>query len=916
MVYGCDAVVDDDGVAASIWTLVFGGTSVSLLAASAWFRGEEDGASETSLWRALSSLGVSVSHLLCVACFAHLQCASSLTRRYGVAGSFLPFLESTLLAALPLTFAAAVSEFASSESESWGWSPPLHAVHAAALTCATRALGDLPPSFVAREDPVAVDVRRHVRLASTWAPSVLRWAARGVPSSRRDLADAALTAAVPAACASRKSGTAWTIAALLALQETVFVDAAVEIGARVWGHAPLSRTVVTALTTAATACGAGAWFVGDVYGEDARVLLVAAAVTFAASSVGVPLALAPVLVLPVLSSVLFATSRMLRYAVVLSVSVCTALAWWARWRFAWWPAENGSSLATLCVAAASAAGALLSTISFAHRAPGGIGASRDATAASVSWVAHGIASAVAECASSTTTFFAPRSVVLTSAVSLAVTARLRYVGLLSPVGATAAASIAVGKTVVMFVPSSSLFAALFRSGASSALMFTAAAPWCASPLRSERIITVYGAVVLPVACLVTLESVLGVRAALSARSLGAVVALSGASVLLAAASSFPEPGMAASLKSRGAAAACAGTLLVAAASASTPSPSDLARAAVVAAGAALGRSGSARAAAVVLALALATEAALADSERDNAAVVGAAAATCALAARFKGRASTRDDLVCNTACLLAWASGVAHAHARYGLTEPATPRWPSLPASLLGTFAAAAVLGLVQGTDDDEAQHRDDNKGKIRRRPSRSRLLLSFSAREARELPWCATALVLFLVASYAILLRGCGGGDRSTVASSHEDVLRRVYGPGHGGRTVRPGEDVAVAAALRDRHDRSLRTRAALAGSGFCTSKSWFGPLSHALALAATAPTAACGWRLSSSRRKTTGVDLVAEDRAARWLVASVPLNAIATSLCTGVPALRALGALCAVWGTRNYRAWKRRRWRGRMRL
>ena len=135
---------------------------------------------ERSLWRSVVS-GMLVLHLLCAICFDHLQCALSLKQQYCVAGSFLPFLESTLLAVLLLTFSATVSEFALSKLDLWGWLLLLHTVHAKTLMCAMRVLNNRLSLFVAQKDPVAVDVFCHVRLLLVWAPLVLWWTAQGVP---------------------------------------------------------------------------------------------------------------------------------------------------------------------------------------------------------------------------------------------------------------------------------------------------------------------------------------------------------------------------------------------------------------------------------------------------------------------------------------------------------------------------------------------------------------------------------------------------------------------------------------------------------------------------------------------------------------------------------------------------------------
>ena len=64
-------------------------------------------------------------------------------------------------------------------------------------------------------------------------------------------------ATVLVACLLQKYVTTWTNTAFFALQDTAFVDVVAKIIARVWGHALLSCTIVTALTTDATACRAG-----------------------------------------------------------------------------------------------------------------------------------------------------------------------------------------------------------------------------------------------------------------------------------------------------------------------------------------------------------------------------------------------------------------------------------------------------------------------------------------------------------------------------------------------------------------------------------------------------------------------------------------------------------------------------------
>lgn len=145
--------------------------------------------------------------------------------------------------------------------------------------------------------------------------------------------------------------------------------------------------------------------------------------------------------------------------------------------------------------------------------------------------------------------------------------------------------------------------------------------------------------------------------------------------------------------------------------------------------------------------------------------------------------------------------------------------------------------------------------------------------------PVAACVLVLLCASVYAIFIRGCG---LLAVATSHEQVFAKVYGDS------RTTGNIDLSSVLKKSavHDKIMTNSAKLAGSGFWTADSMFGPLLHLGGLIATLP---------SLYLVVNG--LWTGERTAKAAMAA-PLNLIPLILCKGISAMRACALIGLVGG------------------
>ena len=145
--------------------------------------------------------------------------------------------------------------------------------------------------------------------------------------------------------------------------------------------------------------------------------------------------------------------------------------------------------------------------------------------------------------------------------------------------------------------------------------------------------------------------------------------------------------------------------------------------------------------------------------------------------------------------------------------------------------------------------------------------------------PVAACLAVLFCASVYSIFFRGCGW---LVVPTNPEQVFANVYGKS---RTT-AGDDLASIVQKSIVHDQIMTTTAKLAGSGFWTSSSLYGPLLHLVGLLATLPS-----QYLLVNYLWTG------DVSTKGVMIATPLNLVPLLLCKGIPTLRA-GAVIGLIG------------------
>lgn len=166
------------------------------------------------------------------------------------------------------------------------------------------------------------------------------------------------------------------------------------------------------------------------------------------------------------------------------------------------------------------------------------------------------------------------------------------------------------------------------------------------------------------------------------------------------------------------------------------------------------------------------------------------------------------------------------------------------------------------------------------------------------------TACVFVIATLYTILFRGCGwvvsaGG----ITSSNENVFNTVYGTNKGSTDL---DDVASLVQKNLIHSQVMVTAARLAGTGFWTATSIFGPLLHLGGVLSTFPSL---YLLASHMWSGQKMPMAKA-------ILTLPLNLIPLILCRGIPTLGAAALLGGIGGTVQLLATRRKDWELKMQI
>lgn len=273
-------------------------------------------------------------------------------------------------------------------------------------------------------------------------------------------------------------------------------------------------------------------------------------------------------------------------------------------------------------------------------------------------------------------------------------------------------------------------------------------------------------------------------------------------------------------------------------------------------------------------------------------VCGIAAISVALALRSRASKNSMSRGLGNTFCVISWGCAIAVLYGRYGVAgldvDFDVTTFFGIPASIFGTFLVSPILLVLEG-DKSEGRGRIKRISATTPKPTGGsifRLNLPNLKRSNEFYPVLMGTTLVFLGASaYAILIRGSGLFSlfgASSIARSHSDLFTSVFGSTGSSEGE---DDLAVLAKKTILHSQALTTSAKLAGSGFWTSDSLFGPLLHLGGIMAVLPTL---YLLYQKRWQGQPIP-------ASQITLALPLNAIPLLLCRGIPSLQA-AALVAI--------------------
>jgi len=280
------------------------------------------------------------------------------------------------------------------------------------------------------------------------------------------------------------------------------------------------------------------------------------------------------------------------------------------------------------------------------------------------------------------------------------------------------------------------------------------------------------------------------------------------------------------------------------------------------------------------------------------AVYGLSGLAFAVGLRSRKTKSKETRSTGNLACVASFVCAITVLYGRFGVAgldadfEVSTVF--GIPTSILGTFLAAPILLALEGESSM------DGRGNRLKRPGanqKSRYSL-FSFMNIKNLnsttkfvPPLMGSVVVFLYASlYVILVRGSGILFFEKIAVDHQDLYKSATAVSEDGKSL---EDLATLYQQAMVHNRAMYASAQLAGAGFWTSPSIFGPLLHLGGVAACLPSL-----YLLTRYLWFGGGASTHSVSAAHVTMALPLNSIPIFLCRGIPSLQAAAWVALVGG------------------
>ena len=259
------------------------------------------------------------------------------------------------------------------------------------------------------------------------------------------------------------------------------------------------------------------------------------------------------------------------------------------------------------------------------------------------------------------------------------------------------------------------------------------------------------------------------------------------------------------------------------------------------------------------------------------------ALACSLKSRKAKNQATRK--LANLSCVAAWVFAIFVLYGQYGVAgiddSFVVTQFAGMPVSIFGTILIAPILLALEGEEANERRGRIARVSGTNAKAPVNTMGLTFNHLNSsnRLVPLFMGTVSVFIAATlYTIFLRGSLFFGGARVAKSHTDVFHSMFG--------NQGDELSKLAELAVSHSQTLVTSARLAGSGFWTSDSIFGPLLHLAGLVATLPNL---YLLVSQQWLSLHV-------AKATVTFALPLNVIPVVICKGIPALRVLGLIAVV--------------------
>jgi len=265
----------------------------------------------------------------------------------------------------------------------------------------------------------------------------------------------------------------------------------------------------------------------------------------------------------------------------------------------------------------------------------------------------------------------------------------------------------------------------------------------------------------------------------------------------------------------------------------------------------------------------------------------------------------------NLSCILSWVFTITILYGKYGVAgldvNGDVTRVFGMPASVFGTVIAGSMLLALEGEVNTGRSNRiqklSASQSKAKHPFGVNFDKLQHSNRFAPVV--AGTALVFVCASLHAILFRGAGwffvgSSSGDGIATSHEDVFAAVYG------SSSKLDDVATLAEKNLIHSRVMVTAAKLAGAGFFTSNTIFGPLLHLGGLVATLPSL---YLLVSYMWNGQKIPLANA-------TLTLPLNLIPILLCRGIPTLYAAAMLGGIGGSLEVLSARQNNWESNMQI